>query len=162
MNHFQLVVKNRIADHQAKEVARLAAETARIAEQERLKAEAAATARANAEIAAATAAAQADAAEAIAKAVQVAPVVQPAPAVVVQAAIAMRDAQVDRDTGEMIKLGQICTRLGFTLTADFVASLGFLPAATDKSAKLYRESDFPRICQALVMHISHVSQGVTA
>jgi putative phage-type endonuclease len=160
-----MVIKNRIADHQAKEAARLAAETARIAEQERVKAEAAATERANVEIAAATAAAQADAAGAIAKAAQVAPVVQPMPPGIVPIVTVTREQLAEiypPQTGEMIKLGQICTRLGFTLTADFVASLGFLPAATDKSAKLYRESDFPRICQALVMHINRVNQGVTA
>jgi predicted phage-related endonuclease len=53
MEDFQAVVTNRVQAHQAQESARLQAETARIAEQERVKAEAAATAKANAEIAAA-------------------------------------------------------------------------------------------------------------
>jgi len=162
-----MVIKNRIAEHQAKEAARLAAETARIAEQERLKAEAAASARADAEIAAAAAAAQAEAAKAsvmaIAKTAAVVPVVQP---MVKHGTLPITMEQFDATyppaTGEMIKLGQICSRLGFTLTADFVASLGFLPAATDKSAKLYHEADFRRICQALVMHINSVTQGATA
>lgn len=49
---FAAVATARIQAHQAQEAARLQAETARIAEQERIKAEAAATAMANAEIAA--------------------------------------------------------------------------------------------------------------
>ena len=40
MEDFQSVVSNRVHEHQAKEAARIAAETARIAEQERIKAEA--------------------------------------------------------------------------------------------------------------------------
>lgn len=52
-----------------------------------------------------------------------------------------------------LKLGDICARLGITMTAAFVAdTLGIKPAATDKSAKLYRESDYPRICRALAQH----------
>jgi putative phage-type endonuclease len=58
-----------------------------------------------------------------------------------------------------LKLGTICERLGFTMTALFVAeSLGVQPAATDKSAKLYRESDYSRICTALVAHINKKAQ----
>ena len=167
-----MVIKNRIADHQGKEAARRAEETARIAEQERVKAEAAATARANVEIAAATEAAQADAArasaEAIAKAAQVAPVVQPAPAIVAAKAPVCDSVQVcisskqPEDTGATMRLGQISERLGFQLTADFLRSLGFEPVGRERAAVLYSESAFPRICQALVMHINHVSQGVTA
>lgn len=60
--------------------------------------------------------------------------------------------------GTMIKLGQIGERLGFTLTADFLAALGFPPAATEKAAKLYREVDFPAICAALVVHINKAAE----
>lgn len=53
-----------------------------------------------------------------------------------------------------LKLGTLCERLGFTMTAAFVAErLGIEPAATDKAAKLYRESDFARICAALLSHV---------
>ena len=61
-----------------------------------------------------------------------------------------------------IRLDQICERLGFALTADFLRHLGFEPAATDKAAKLYHDHDFERICTALVRHIQHVAQGVPA
>jgi putative phage-type endonuclease len=173
-----MAVKNRIADHQAKEVARLAAETARIAEQERVKAEAAATKRANVEIAAATAAAQADAArasaEAIAKAAQLAPMTlatappchQTIVPVLSDKATADRNAvafidRIEAKQAPSLSLGQISERLGFNVTSVFLATLGF-EATTVKAAKLFQESDFPRICQALVMHINRVNQGVTA
>ncbi|MNJ24057.1 hypothetical protein D3C77_184610 [compost metagenome] len=60
------------------------------------------------------------------------------------------------DDGQRIKLGDISTRLGFTLTADFLSSLGFDAVAQERSAKLYRASDFPHMCAALVNHIQAV------
>lgn len=52
-----------------------------------------------------------------------------------------------------LKLGDICARLGLTMTAAFVAdTLGIPAAGTDKRAVLYRESDYGRICQALANH----------
>jgi predicted phage-related endonuclease len=61
-----------------------------------------------------------------------------------------------------LRLGQISDRLGFVVTADFLTSIGFPPAATDKSAKLYHESDFSRICAALMNHIQNVQQRQAA
>lgn len=59
------------------------------------------------------------------------------------------------DTGARIKLGDINARLApVSLTADGLAQLGFSHVATDKSAKLYRASDFPAMCAALVKHIT--------
>lgn len=55
--------------------------------------------------------------------------------------------------GPTIKLGEICTRLGFTVTADFLASLGVSPVATDKNAKLYPASKFPTICRLISEHV---------
>jgi putative phage-type endonuclease len=55
-----------------------------------------------------------------------------------------------------LKLGQIGERLGFALIGDFLKTLGFEPAARDKSALLFNESDFPFICEALVSHIQRV------
>lgn len=52
-----------------------------------------------------------------------------------------------------LKLGQISDRLGFTVTADFLLSLGFAHSATDKAAKLYHEREFAHICRALIRHI---------
>jgi len=53
-----------------------------------------------------------------------------------------------------LRLGQINERLSpITLTAEGLATLGFKHATTDKAAKLYHESDFDLICDALVRHI---------
>lgn len=71
-------------------------------------------------------------------------------------------AQPAVDDGQRIKLGDISARLGFTLTADFLASLGFDAVAQERSAKLYRASDFDRICHALVRHIGAVMTQRTA
>lgn len=55
-----------------------------------------------------------------------------------------------------LRLGQIGERFGFVVTADFLTSLGFAPAATEKNAKLYHEHDFKSICAALLRHIADV------
>lgn len=162
-----MAIKNRVADHQAAEIRRIEAERIRIAEEERIKAEAAAKARADAEIAAATAAAQAEAAraseEAIAKAQAAAPAT-PAPAatVITTAPDPSPYALTPPDTGATMRLGQICEKLGFNITADFLSGLGFEPSATDKNAKLYKARLFPLICRELIKHINHVSQEVAA
>ena len=57
-----------------------------------------------------------------------------------------------------VPLSVICARLQFTMTAAFVESLG-IAATPVKNAKLYRESDFARICAALMAHISKVSMA---
>ena len=55
-------------------------------------------------------------------------------------------------TGGTIRLGEICTRLGLTVTADFMAHLGFPFVAHDKNAKLYHANDFQSICEAIASH----------
>lgn len=63
----------------------------------------------------------------------------------------------------MLRLGQINERLApIMLDTAGLARLGFAHAMTDKSAKLYRESDFIRICAALQRHLSTVSQARAA
>ncbi|MFZ2974945.1 MAG: YqaJ viral recombinase family protein [Ferribacterium limneticum] len=57
------------------------------------------------------------------------------------------------DTQATIKLGEICQRLGFTVNAEFIASLGIQPSATDKNAKLYPASKFPTICRLISEHV---------
>lgn len=66
------------------------------------------------------------------------------------------------DDGQRIKLGEICRCLGFTLTADFLRSLGFEAVERDRSAMLYRAADFPRICSALVVHVQGVQNSQAA
>ena len=78
--------------------------------------------------------------------------------------VPMRAAPVpaERTGTPTLKLGQIAERLGFTLTADFLNSLGFEPAATDRASKLYFEADFPMILTALVRHIERIQNQKAA
>ncbi|SDC70483.1 Phage-related protein, predicted endonuclease [Massilia sp. PDC64] len=131
---FQMVVRTRIDNHKRAED--LKAEQARQA-----------------------AAAQVDAAPAAAAAAEPAPA--PAPAAQVTRIAAVRPAAAS-STPPSLRLGQISDRLGFPLTGDFLGKLGFAPAATDKSARLYHERDFPAICAALIDHINAVSQAQQA
>lgn len=78
-----------------------------------------------------------------------APVPAPAPGKVVSI------TRPAADDGKRLKLGDINARLApIALTADGLAGLGFTHIAVDKAAKLYRESDFPLICNALVAHVN--------
>ena len=52
-----------------------------------------------------------------------------------------------------LKIGTICSRLGFTLTVAFLQRLGVESAGRDKNAALYRERQWPAIKAALVRHI---------
>lgn len=152
LDDLKTIIAARISEHKAKEAARLEAETARIRAEEQAKAQREAAAKVAADAAAARAMEQpapapavAPVAVAAARQVHIPPRPMPAPAVASEPA--------------NLNLGAICGRLGFNLTAAFVAdTLGIQHAATDKSAKLFRESDFPRICDALVRHIAAVSE----
>lgn len=55
-----------------------------------------------------------------------------------------------------IKIGDINARIApLSISADGLAQLGIAPVATDKAAKLYRESDFARICDALIKVVTN-------
>ena len=172
------LVKLRIAEHEQAEAAKAEALRARIAEEERIKAEKAAADAERARVAAETkrqldeqaaavaaARAQQEAATqaAAASAAQVPkPVAQPAPQAAAVMPIEAARAPTQDDEA-MIRLGQINERLApITLTADGLAQLGFGHVMTDKSAKLYRESDFQRICAALIRHVDRISQQARA
>lgn len=60
------------------------------------------------------------------------------------------------DNGATIKLGVIATLLGFSVTADFITSLGFSPSGRERSAVLYREVDLPNILEAIANHVHQV------
>lgn len=66
-------------------------------------------------------------------------------------------AEVAPSTSPTLKLGDICKRLGFIVSADFLTGLGIHEAARERSARLYHESDFARVCEALIRHIQEVS-----
>lgn len=145
---FIAIVTQRIDRHRAEEAARMEAERARIRAEEQARAEREAATKARAEQDARDVEARRleNERDALSHGFGPAPVVaQVAPVV------------TPTDDGKTLKLGEICERLGFTITAAFLSTLGFEPVATDKSAKLYRASDFHRICAALVQHIQSVA-----
>lgn len=86
-------------------------------------------------------------------AVQAAPVVtRPAPVVAAQVT-----------SSATIKLGEINARLApIQISAAGLAELGFEPEGKEKSAVLYREADFPLICQALIQRLTNLCQRAAA
>lgn len=63
------------------------------------------------------------------------------------------------DEPATLRLGQINERLApISLSAAGLAELGIDHSATDRAAKLYRESDFVRICEALIKRIEQAYQ----
>jgi predicted phage-related endonuclease len=162
---FQMVVGSRIDNHKRTEAEK--AERARQQQEEaRQRAEAEARARAEAEVRAQEETAVRSAA------------VSAAPAPVTDADVVDADFQevptvtpIDSARAApfnvpllpSLRLGQINERLApITLTADGLARLGFAPAATDKSAKLYHDHDFPAMCAALIRHVTAVAQAKAA
>lgn len=142
----EYVITARLGEHKAAETKRIAdiEERARIAAEAKVKAEA-----------------EAQAAKTI-QPVAIAAATEPEPPRNLIESVRMANAAADGsapDTGAKIKLGDIHSRLGFTVTAEFLASLGFT-ATTDKNARLYPESAFPAICAALVAHINGVANGL--
>lgn len=142
---FAALLSMRIAQRKEAEEKRLEAERERIRAEEQAKAQREAAAQAAAERAEQNrkaeeelrrlnaeraAAQQAAAAEAIAAL----PKIEPA-----------------NDASPMIKLGEINARLGYTVSAEFLSSLGF-EATTERNAKLYRESAWPSICRKIADH----------
>jgi predicted phage-related endonuclease len=160
------VISSRIAEHQAKEAKRLDAERERIRAEEQAKAqrEAAEAQRVEAARVAAEQAFAARAAAAVATPVlvkaepPVTRVFTSAPAVV-----PIKPANMISNEPATLKLGTICERLGFAITAAFVTdTLGIAPSATDKAAKLFKPSDFPRICAALQNHVGAMYEKFAA
>jgi hypothetical protein len=167
---FTALVSMRVADHAAKEAARLDAERERIRREEVARIEASRE-RELRDVQAAieeqerTAKAIADAQAKIdASRIKNNASGQPAPAIALtgQAVSIPLHVTSSPSTPPSLKLGQIAERLGFSLTADFLKSLGFEPAATDRASKLYHEHDFTLICAALVRHINSIQVSAAA
>lgn len=87
-----------------------------------------------------------------AKVIVEAPAPAPAPAVI---QLTPR-AEPVAGAAPTLTLGQIGTRLGFALTADFLRSIGFEPAGRARAAVLFHDADFAHICAALVEHIQSI------
>lgn len=148
-----LIIRTRIADHEAA----AEKELARIREEERVKAEA--KARHEAEEAARLAAAAAAAATAPTPApVPTAPAAVPiaAPAAPMRAAPAPAPKA---DEPATLNLGAISERLEFTVPGTLMLKYGFDGAPGPRGSKLYTESQFDRLCFALQRHIETVRLG---
>lgn len=165
----QVLIKSRIDAHQAAELAKEEATRQRIRAEEQEKAQREAAELAAKEAAAARKVEQTNIAtsqeiraqaaiETVAPSAE--PVQAPAPVQAVANVVPMRAAPAPAATSTppSLKLGQIADRLGFTLTADFLKTLGFEPAATDRASKLYHEASFPHMCAALVQHIEVIQR----
>lgn len=62
-----------------------------------------------------------------------------------------------------IKLGDLNARIApLTISADGLTQLGFPPAAKERGATLYREADFPAICQAMTQVLGAAVQKLAA
>ena len=62
------------------------------------------------------------------------------------------------DDESRLNIGEINSHLGFTVTSEFLRSLGFEAISSERPGRFYRTSDFPRICAALITHIQGVQQ----
>lgn len=154
----QAVVQNRVAEHRRKEEERLEAERARIRREEQERADR--EARERQEAADAEAALQAQAAIATAATPQPAPATPVAQLVAspsTSTPVVAQKAATVNDEVPTLKLGEINARLGFNVTADFLAELGYT-AHTERSSKLYFESSFPAICDSIRTHIVEVRE----
>lgn len=92
------------------------------------------------------------------------PATIPAPVVVVSdpapATVVHQIRPATKPEEPTLKLGEICARLGITLTAGVIEDvLGIAPAKVEKASKLYRPSDFARICDALIAHVQKAKAG---
>lgn len=80
--------------------------------------------------------------------------VQPMPTAAPQPApVAAPRAKTNVDEPPTMRLCDLGQRLGFTLSSEFLTKLGFPPVARSRNSMLYRPSDFPAICAALVAHL---------
>ena len=159
----------REAERQAAEAARIAAaeqrareEEARRIEQQRQAEEAARlAAEASARAAAAPAPAPVEPVN-VAGPAHLAP--QPAPGLAFDARGVLSPIPEPRaDEPATLNLGAICGRLGFTVSAQFLAdTLHVQPARTDKASRLYTERQFALICQQLVRHVGAMAELHTA
>lgn len=144
------VITARIAEHEAKERARVDAERERIRAEEQAKAEAA---KAQADKAIQAAAAPAAPVQTSARAQMDA---DPRFAAAVAGAPAAAPAGDEQAT---LKLGDINARLKhISVTADGLRSLGFEPAARDKRATLYTERQFWAICDSIAQCVQEAQR----
>lgn len=154
------LIAARIADHKAREQARLDAERARIRAEEEARAQREADAKADQERQRIRAEEQAKARQeaedrrrldAHASAERSAATVE---TMASSEEPPKYDAKPSNDSGARIRLGELNALIApLSISADGLAQLGFEHVATDKAAKLYRASDLPRILGAMSRHL---------
>ena len=144
---FAAMLSSRVAAHKAAEDKRLEEERERIRAEEQAKAQREVAEKAQRE---------ADEAMAKAQCVASASQTQQEPPATVKDSLTVAPVANDAPANDClttIKLGEICSRLGFSVTGDFLATLGVYPVATEKSAKLYDAAKFPTICRLIADHV---------
>jgi hypothetical protein len=164
-DHFALTVQARIDAHKAAEQRRIDAERERIRAEEvaRIEREVReAAAKAEAERVAALSTLTPPAAPATAAQLPLVPtgvVLSDKPVADANARAFVERIERIIDEPATLKLGTIGDRLGFILTSAFIAdALAIKPAKVEGASKLYRDSDFGRICQALQQHVGEVAR----
>jgi Sec-independent protein translocase protein TatA len=152
-----LTVKQRIADHVAEIAKREEDARVRIQAEADAKAKAEADRVIEAERAKIRAEEEARAKEAAAQAIQeAAPVIaMPAPNIAGQAPNISQASTTARRAPSM-SIGTISKLLGFTVSREFLSSLGF-EGTKDRAAYLYHEDDFGMICNAIARHVMAVA-----
>lgn len=145
-----LTVKQRIADHVAEIAKREEEARARIQAEADAKAKAEADRVIEAERAKIRAEEEARAKEAAAQATQ-----EAAPVIAIPASNIAQASTPTRSAPSM-SIGTISKRLGFTVSREFLSSLGF-EGTKDRAAYLYHEDDFGMICNAIARHVMAVA-----
>lgn len=157
---FKLAITARIEAHKKAEAVRLEIERERIRAEEETKAKAEAEAKLRAEQQAAERIAREEALRA--QEAEARSHAQPAPAEpMVQKVAPVQVINQPSTRTPTLNLGLINKALGFTVSADFLRSLGFTPISKG-SERLYHEEDFPLICQAIVQHVNSVVDSCCA
>jgi hypothetical protein len=155
MEFFQLAVNNRVNDHKAAEEKRLEEERARIAAEEKVKAETAAaeTLRQEREAMEARTQAMPGAAQEHRTAEPVIPGQTSLLSPVAPSAASVRVPARTAGPVAKVNIGTINEKLGFIVNAEFLSTLGFTSQPNDKNiGKFYPESDLPRIFEAIARH----------
>lgn len=70
--------------------------------------------------------------------------------------------EIKPDNGPTMKLGEICQRLGYTVSADFLESIGIKVVSIERNSRLYPASAFPAICRRIADHTLSVAFKVAA
>lgn len=151
------VIRARITEHKAEEERKEREQREKLEREAREKAEREAEARRVEQARAAAPQQEEAAAAAQRQQMPTTPPAQPAanesPAAVAPVVPLQRAAARGKPT---LRLGEIANRMQFGVTEQFLRTLGFAPAAKERSSCLYHEEDFDAICVAVIQHVGTV------